>query len=146
MLKFFFNVIIYIMFPISLLQAGSSYVVGNKNNTYLQNLTQEEILQLFTLRTAIWPNGDRVVIVSYIENSLPFERFSNEILNINPTLLSRLWNIQQFSGNTPPIIVSSREEMLEIIRNNPGAIGYVLYNSLYEFNFIRFSIEPNSDF
>ena len=116
---------------------ADSYIVGNKTNQFIQDLNNNDLIAIFTFRKSKWPNGENIIIISFKPNTFPFTYFSQNILNIESFILSNVWNRYIFSGSniTPPIIVHSRDELLQILKTNKWAIGYVLSNSLDEYSF-----------
>lgn len=88
-------------------------------------VTRNEARLYFTMRLKKWPNGTLVKVYVLPDNDPLHRRFANEVLNLYPYQLRRVWDRQLFSGTgQAPTVVSSEEEMRRRVATTPGAIGY----------------------
>ncbi|MCI2283042.1 hypothetical protein L3081_06050 [Colwellia sp. MSW7] len=82
--------------------------------------------RIYTMRQTQWSDGLR--ITAYVlprQHSLHL-RFTKDRLQMFPYQLDRIWNKLTYSGlGVAPITVNTPEELINAIRNTPGAIGYV---------------------
>lgn len=93
--------------------------------TGVESLTRNEARLFFTMRLKNWPNGTLVKVFVLPDNNALHNRFSNEVLELYPYQLRRVWDRQIFSGTgQAPTTVSSEQEMLDRVATTPGAIGY----------------------
>jgi hypothetical protein len=92
----------------------------------MQSMTRNEARLYFTMRLKNWPN-ETLVKVFVLQDSDPVHRrFVNQILELYPYQLRRVWDRHLFSGTgQAPIKVASEEEMLDRVAKTPGALGYV---------------------
>lgn len=89
------------------------------------DLSKEQLLNIYTLRARNWKNGVRVVVSDYKGNPILREQFYN-YLGTNIKTIKKIWLKAQFTGRiTPPQTVDSIQEMIELVVNHPGTIGYV---------------------
>ena len=90
------------------------------------SLTSSKALAIFGGRVRSWPNGIVIKVVLFKDGSKQHYAFCRERLNVFPRQLQRAWDRQIFSGMTEgPYYVESREEMIEMISTQEGAIGYI---------------------
>ncbi len=88
-------------------------------------ISQQQLLDIYTLNAQNWGDGKKIVVTDFKGEGPMRERFYTFIA-IKPNDIKRIWLRKQFSGSgTPPLTVSSEEEMIEKILNRPGTIGYV---------------------
>ncbi|RMH17617.1 MAG: hypothetical protein D6696_15200 [Acidobacteria bacterium] len=100
-------------------------VVNGQNPT--DELPKEEVSRLFLKKLRKWPGWDEQVMPADLEVDSPIrEAFSLEVLGRKPIQVHRFWQRQLFAGrDAPPPIFSSDAQVLDFVRRNPGAIGYV---------------------
>lgn len=93
-----------------------------------EGLSIRELIDIFTRKKTYWEDRTEIVVVTQKTSSIPNQQFLVEVLGLTPyQYRSRLQrNIYQGRA-TPPIEVSTEEEMFEKILENKQAIGY-LYN------------------
>ena len=95
------------------------------------HLSTIQLRRIYTMRQVRWlDNSPIVVFVLSRKNSL-HQNFSKEILRMFPYQLDRIWHKLTFSGlGVAPIKVDSQEQLIKLIKQTPGAIGYAenIYN------------------
>jgi len=78
------------------------------------------------MRMLEWPDGTPITVFVLDQNNQQHNEFCKNVLHVFPYQLRRTWNRLIFSGSgQAPIILSSSKEMLDRVRNTPGAIGYL---------------------
>ena len=89
-------------------------------------LTTSQLRRIYTMRQVQWPDG-RLITVFVLPRQHPLHlRFSKERLQMFPYQLDRIWNKLTYSGlGVAPITVNTPEELLNAVKQTPGAIGYV---------------------
>ncbi len=91
-----------------------------------KHLTVRELRAIYSLRLKQWPNGLPITVVALSNDSILHNDFCKKILRVFPHQLKLGWDRVTFSGlGRPPIIAKNKDEMYEIIKNTPGAIGYI---------------------
>lgn len=81
--------------------------------------------QIFAMQVRKWPNGQAIQVFTLPSNNQLHREFVIERLKIQPHQLDRIWNRMLFTGTgKPPTVVDSEDDMLRMIQNNPGAVGY----------------------
>ena len=97
-----------------------------------QNLLENSALlrAIFTLRVRSWPDGTQVRVFVLPDDTELHKAFCREYLSTYPYVLRANWDQKVFTGvGLAPIVVRDEEEMRERIRQTPGAIGYLAYQS-----------------
>lgn len=81
---------------------------------------------VFTMRLREWPDGSRVRVFVLPDDNPLSDLFYRERLGMYSYVLRRAWDRMVFTGTGfAPTVVASEEEMKELVRTTPGAIGYV---------------------
>jgi hypothetical protein len=96
--------------------------VANPDST----LTKDQVSKLFLKKVSRGENGKKVLPVDLSRTSLVRQKFSQEIHGRKVAAVLAYWQSQVFSGRgVPPEEMSTDEEVLNYVRSNLGAIGYV---------------------
>ncbi len=106
-------------------------VIGNKSvpessvdnewvkNVYLGNITK-------------WNNNDPIVL-SVINDKDIHSKFLKKYLNRKPSQFKAIWRNMMFTGKGKmPKTLDSKQEMLDFVANNKGAVGYIVSDAKTE--------------
>ncbi|GAA6171595.1 hypothetical protein NBRC116592_12650 [Colwellia sp. KU-HH00111] len=89
-------------------------------------LTTSQLRRIYTMRQIHWADGSRITVYTLPRKHVLHLHFSKERLQMFPYQLDRIWNKLTYSGlGVAPITVNSPQELIDAIKNTPGAIGYV---------------------
>lgn len=110
------------------LTAQEYKVIVNQNNV-ITSLTKKDVLDYFLKNKKKWDDGKTVEPVDLISNSNTRALFSIEILNKNVTQIRAYWQQSVFAGKASPPVERSEKEVVEFVKSNPSAIGYVSKNT-----------------
>ena len=105
---------------------GSSFqmIVHSSNPT--SRLSKEQIAKLFLRKTRSWGHGLEVQAVDQATGRSVRQAFSQEIHGKEVAWVENYWRMMIFSGrSTPPVELDSDRAVLEYVRANSGAVGYV---------------------
>jgi ABC-type phosphate transport system substrate-binding protein len=106
-------------------QSVPTRLIVNARNP-VATLRVDQVSQFFLRRTMTWPDGQKVMPVDLEENSPVRISFTRAIHRRSAAALEAFWQQQIFSGRgVPPPEVLSDSEVMDYVRRNPGAIGYV---------------------
>jgi len=106
-------------------RAASFKLVVHASNP-VQSLSPDQVEKLFLKKTTRWDTGGEVQPVDLADDSSVRATFSEEILGKDVPAVKSYWQRMIFSGRaTPPPELSSDAQVLEFVRSNRGAIGYV---------------------
>ena len=90
------------------------------------SVSARDLKNIFLKRTAKWSSGERANPVDQKATSSVRKVFTSQVLGKTMAAVDSYWQAQVFSGKTSvPPTVSSDREVLEYVRSNPGAAGYV---------------------
>ncbi len=105
-------------------QVGFRVIVNPANP--VTSLRETEVARLFLKKTAAWPTGAPVAAVDQERTSSVRRVFSLEVHAKDPDAIVAHWQTMVFSGrDTPPPVKASDASVVDFVRANPGAIGYV---------------------
>lgn len=105
-------------------QTGFRVIVNPANP--VTSLRESELSRLFLKKTVSWPTGAPVAAVDQDRTSSVRRAFSLEVHAKDPDAIVAFWQTMVFSGrDMPPPVKGSDASVLEFVRSNPGAIGYV---------------------
>jgi ABC-type phosphate transport system substrate-binding protein len=89
-------------------------------------LTPEDVSRLFLRKTPTWYNGQAVLPVDQNAHAAARAAFLREIHQKNEQALDAYWRQQVFTGKAvPPLVLGSDTEVIDFVRRNPTAVGYV---------------------
>ncbi|MDU0353461.1 substrate-binding domain-containing protein [Paraglaciecola aquimarina] len=91
------------------------------------DLSDTQIRRIFSMRQTVWADKQPITVIVLSNEHKTHQLFSTKILGVFPYQLERIWNKLVYSGlGDAPIRVSSEAQMLALISQRPGAIGYVM--------------------
>ena len=101
-------------------------IVGNSfdNKTF----TKKEIHSIFKGNKNYWDNGNSVSIVLVLNDEDEKSKYvAEQIYNKSVLSVKKYWLGLVFQGRfEAPVFVSNNEEVLEVLKNNRGAIGILV--------------------
>jgi ABC-type phosphate transport system substrate-binding protein len=125
------NIKKYVFVICLLLFVGSGYtqsnikVIVNENND-VTSISSEQLSRLFLKKTTKWDNGIKVSPVDLAANSDVRETFTNSIHGKSISAINAYWQKKIFTGKgVPPVELQNEKEIIDFVRSNPGAVGYV---------------------
>jgi len=116
-----------IWLTLNMLSANAEEVVPIKNVVpQAEELTKQEVIWMYTLRTRFWNDGTRVVVYYLDPNSALHRAFCNTVLGINTDRFEQLVSSYINDGNASYFRrVNTVEDVLYYVSVVPGAIGYI---------------------
>lgn len=100
-------------------------VIVNPTNP-VASLSEPQVSRLFLKKTLAWPSGLTVTAVDQERTSEVRRAFSQRVHVKDPDAVVSYWQTLVFAGrDTPPPIKGGDAAVVEYVRANPGAIGYV---------------------
>ena len=112
--------------PAAAADEGFQVVVNVANST--TSISPKNLSDCFMkeANTYTWISGQYVVPVDQPATSETRQKFSKAIHGRDASAVKNFWQRQIFSGRAvPPAEKGSDAEVLEFVRTNPGAVGYV---------------------
>ena len=113
-------------------QEFSIKIIVNNINT-IESLTKLQITKLFLKEIIEWEDGSTVKPVDQVGESDVRKEFSKEILGKKVESVIHYWHRKIFAGKgVPPPEKKTDIDVIEYVKENPGAIGYVANNTNIE--------------
>jgi ABC-type phosphate transport system substrate-binding protein len=89
-------------------------------------LSAQEVSKMFLKKVSRWEGGGRVLPVDLEDRSAVREAFSQRVHAKGTVAIKAFWQRMIFSGrDVPPPEMKTVREVLDYVRDHPGAIGYV---------------------
>ena len=92
----------------------------------VSEMNRKDVERIFLRRLSTLPSGERARPVDQTATSAARRDFCEQVLKRSSQDVDSYWNAQVFSGKAaPPPTVASDQAVVEYVRTNPGAVGYV---------------------
>lgn len=92
----------------------------------VQSLTPKEALELYTGRARTFGNGGHAVLFDMPKASDERAEFYQVLTGMSLAQINSFWSRLMFSGQIlPPQSLSDEAAMIEALRRNPNALGYM---------------------
>jgi len=106
-------------------------IVHPSNST--SEMTRDQLSEIFRKITTQWPEGVPAHPVDQYETSATRMAFSRAVFGKDVTAIMSYWYQQVYSGRgVPPLQVKDDAAVVAIVRDDPGAIGYIARGSVPE--------------
>lgn len=103
---------------------GFILVINAANPT--TELERSRMAKMFLKKAKRWDDGEAVVAVDQADKSIVRERFTRVIHTKSVSAIKSFWQRMIFSGrDSPPDELATDAAVLEFVRSERGAIGYV---------------------
>ncbi|WP_349744428.1 hypothetical protein [Roseateles cavernae] len=107
--------------------AATDLIVIAHKDVALDKISPERVTQIFLRQQQNWPDGLAIQPIDLREGSGLRRAFYDQVTGRSPGQLRAYWARQSFTGmGLPPRQVDSDEEVVRLVQNTPGAIGYVM--------------------
>jgi ABC-type phosphate transport system substrate-binding protein len=107
-------------------EAAEPFVVIVNAENPVTSVTAGELSNLFLKKVSQWSGGLAALPVDLSESAPVRESFSRQVHHKGTPAVKAYWQQQIFSGrNVPPPEKSSVRDVVEFVRANRGAVGYV---------------------
>tara|TARA_R110002060_G_scaffold72583_1_gene81290 strand:+ start:1435 stop:1878 length:444 start_codon:yes stop_codon:yes gene_type:complete len=125
----FRSVVQYCMFGIALLicthARADFYIVVHSSNQQ-QSLSQKEAVNLFMGRSRAFANGEFALVFDLPRSEPVSGAFYRALTGLSMAQVNSYWSRLMFSGqNMPPQPLPNERAMIDIIKRNPSAIGWL---------------------
>ncbi len=99
-------------------------IVNSKNP--ISTITKKELSQIFYKKKKNWPDGQTIEPVDLTASSSVRSEFTNDIHGKSVAAIRNYWQQAAFTGaGIAPLEKVSDDQVIEYIKNHPGAIGYI---------------------
>jgi len=104
--------------------AGVAVIVAPGSN--LETLSRSQLKAIFLGKVKRLPNGDIARPANQENKSPVFDAFNKKVLGKNSGKVLKYWAARVFSGKgIPPRVVKGDQAMIDFVRSEKGAIGYI---------------------
>ncbi|HET9307722.1 MAG TPA: hypothetical protein VFO46_17010 [Candidatus Sulfotelmatobacter sp.] len=119
-------VALFLMFASSSVwaQTKTYKVIVNPSNP-LTSISYENVSRIFLKKTTKFPNGLSASPVDLPSDSAIREHFSNDVLGKPASAVEAYWKPLIFSGRDVPPPQKNERSVLDFVRSNENAIGYI---------------------
>lgn len=112
------------LFPSSSLLANGYVIIANPNID-LEQVDLNSLRDIYLGKIKRWDDGSTVQPV-YVTRGDAHKEFLSEVVNKTPAQFRTYWKRAVFTGGRAGFKkVGSEEELVEYIRDNEGAVGYI---------------------
>jgi ABC-type phosphate transport system substrate-binding protein len=106
-------------------ETGRYWVIVHPDNPATE-LEKAEVSRIFLKKETRWADGRAVAPVDLVEKAPARLAFSRDVLGRPPAAVKKYWQQMVFTGQAaPPPEVATEDDVLEMVRKDPAAIGYV---------------------
>jgi ABC-type phosphate transport system substrate-binding protein len=100
-------------------------VIVNAANP-VHSMSAEEVSALYLARSRTFPSGEFALVFDQPRDSALRQQFFKLVANMAIGQVNTYWSRLMFSGQEmPPQSLPNEQAVIDIVRRNPGAIGYV---------------------
>ena len=104
-------------------------VIANKS-VPLENISETILLDIYSGDIKWWDNGDPVVVFDLVQKTEVKSEFYN-FIGKSTSRMKSIWLKKMLSGEgEPPEALKSEDEMLKIVGETIGAIGFISKNKV----------------
>lgn len=97
----------------------------------VKELSRDQIIKIYMGRNLTFPTGKPALPLDMSPSSHSRQQFYNLLVNKSVAEINAYWARLLFTGRaTPPRPVADAETLLETVRENPAAIGYIDVDSI----------------
>ncbi len=106
---------------------ADTFVVVNAANP-VKALSVKEATDLYMGRTRNFPNGEFALVFDLPREHAGRAAFYQQLVGLPPAQVNSYWSRLMFTGQTlPPQPLPSEAAVVEMVKRNPSAVGYVGY-------------------
>jgi ABC-type phosphate transport system substrate-binding protein len=100
-------------------------VIVNPNNP-LRQISTQQVAEFYLGQTRTFSNGEYALIFDHPRDAPLRERFFAAVTGMSPQQVNAYWSRLMFTGQVqPPQPLPNERAVLDIVRRNAGAIGYI---------------------
>jgi len=104
----------------------AGFLIIANPSTPVTTLSSERAARIFTKKESTWSDGVPILPVDLKGSSRVRSRFTKIVHGKSVEAIRNYWRKQIFTGReVPPVEKPNEEAVVEFVRNNAGAIGYV---------------------
>lgn len=118
-----FVIILALLAP---LPASADIVVIVNDTNPVHSMSSEEVAALYLARSRTFSSGEFALVFDQPRDSALRQQFFKLVANMAIAQVNTYWSRLMFSGQEmPPQVLPNEQAVIDIVRRNPGAVGYV---------------------
>jgi len=119
-------ILVILVATVSTTVAAQTYKIIVNSSNEVSSLSQKDLALVFLKKQKRWDDGTTIQPIDQKANAQVRNTFSTDVFNKKVDAIRSYWQQAIFSGmTTAPIEKDNDNAVLEYVRNNKGAIGYV---------------------
>lgn len=123
-------IILFLLVGLAVSATAQNYKVVVNSSNNVSSLSQKQVSDFFLKKTSQWPNGTTIMPVDLNSNVSTRVAFSKGIHGKSVAQIRAYWQQAVFAGKgTPPTELQTDAKVIDYVRRNSGAIGYVSRNA-----------------
>jgi ABC-type phosphate transport system substrate-binding protein len=92
----------------------------------VRQLSQQQVADLYLGRSRVFPNGEYALVFDLPRDASLRGQFFLQVASLSPQQVNAYWSRLMFTGQVlPPQAMPDERTVLDLVRRNPGALGYV---------------------
>jgi ABC-type phosphate transport system substrate-binding protein len=100
-------------------------VIVNASNP-IKRLSEKQVADLYLGRARAFPGGEYALVFDLPRGDALRDKFFTNLAGMSPQQVNAYWSRFMFTGQVlPPQPMPNDRAVLDIVKRNPGAIGYV---------------------
>ena len=108
------------------LSANEDWVAVIHPPPVITKMSPNEARAIFSMRVRAWPDGSAIRVFVLPDASKEHQAFIRNQLKLLPHQLKRNWERMVYTGiGKAPTTANDEQQMLKLLLNNPGSIGYL---------------------
>lgn len=108
------------------LSFAQEYKIIINDDNPISSITIDKLDKIFLKKVTKWNDGSKINPVNLTAESTVREKFTQTVHDKKISAINAYWQKQIFTGKgVPPVEKKSDQNVIQYIKANPGAIGYV---------------------
>ncbi|MBV1919121.1 MAG: hypothetical protein KUG73_00450 [Pseudomonadales bacterium] len=106
--------------------ADTSIVLVVNDSVEIEQISIDSLRAIYSLRQLSWSDGVEITTFVLDIDGDAHRQFCRDLLKVYPHQLKKGWDRMEYTGRARvPKVVQSEQMLLDLVKQIPGAIGYV---------------------
>ena len=118
--------VMFTVLSVPLRAADTPVVLVVNDSVEIEQISVDSLRAIYSLRQLSWPDGVEVTAFVLDINGDTHRMFCRDLLKVYPHQLKKGWDRMEYTGRARGLqVVQSEQMLLNLVKQIPGAIGYV---------------------
>lgn len=118
--------VMFTVLSVPLRAADTSVVLVVNDSVGIEKISVDSLRAIYSLRQLLWLDGTEITAFVLDVDGGTHRQFCRDLLKVYPHQLKKGWDRMEYTGRARgPQIVQSEQMLLDLVKQIPGAIGYV---------------------